>query len=53
MASFAIFSIDVPHCRDPNDQPFLELAVVASADAIVTGDADLLAMSSVFTIPIL
>ena len=45
--------IDVPHCRDPNDRPFLELAVVASADAIVTGDADLLAMSSVFTIPIL
>ena len=45
--------IDVPHCRDPNDRPFLELAVVASADAIVTGDADLLAMSSAFTIPIL
>ena len=28
----------VPHCRDPFDRPFLELAVAGSADALVTGD---------------
>jgi uncharacterized protein len=29
-------------CRDPNDDKFLEVAVHGRADAIVTGDADLL-----------
>ena len=33
-----------PTCRDLHDQPFLTLAVVAQADAIVSGDHDLLAM---------
>jgi len=31
-------------CRDPRDDKFLEVAVHGSADAIVTGDADLLAL---------
>jgi len=32
-------------CRDPKDEKFLELAVHGHADAIVTGDADLLDMN--------
>ena len=44
---------DVPHCRDPFDRPFLELAMVGQADALVTGDNDLLALSPTFSIPIL
>jgi putative PIN family toxin of toxin-antitoxin system len=31
-----------PICRDKHDQIFLELAVTSKADALVTGDADLL-----------
>ena len=31
-------------CRDPRDDKFLEVAVRGRADAIVTGDADLLAL---------
>jgi putative PIN family toxin of toxin-antitoxin system len=31
-------------CRDPRDDKFLEVAVHGRADAIVTGDADLLAL---------
>lgn len=30
-----------PACRDPHDVPFLQLALAANADALVTGDADL------------
>jgi len=44
---------DVPECRDPFDRPFLELALAGSADAIVTGDADLLGLAKAFPIPIL
>ena len=43
----------VPECRDPNDRPFLELALSARADALVTGDADLLALAPSFSIPII
>ena len=43
----------VPHCRDPFDRPFLELALAGRADALVTGDADLLALADSFTVPIL
>jgi putative PIN family toxin of toxin-antitoxin system len=32
----------LPVCRDPRDDKFLELAVEGRADAIVTGDSDLL-----------
>lgn len=43
----------VPQCRDPFDRPFLELALAARADALVTGDADLLALADSFAVPIL
>lgn len=43
----------VPECRDPFDRPFLELALAARADALVTGDADLQALSDSFAVPIL
>jgi len=43
----------LPKCRDPNDQMFIELAAAADADALVTGDADLLAVAKRFTIPVL
>lgn len=39
---------DLPVCRDAKDQAFLVLAHVSDADALVTGDADLLAMRSSF-----
>jgi putative PIN family toxin of toxin-antitoxin system len=32
-------------CRDARDQPFLDLAQSGKADLLVTGDADLLALS--------
>jgi len=34
-------------CRDPGDQPFLDLAVAAGADYLVTGDPDLLEIGKV------
>lgn len=43
----------IPDCRDPFDRPFLELARAASADALVTGDKDLLDLAPAFPIPIL
>ena len=44
---------DVPECRDPRDRMFLELAVAGQADALVTGDGDLLELARVFSIPII
>lgn len=32
-------------CRDPDDDKFLELALLGAADCLVTGDQDLLVMS--------
>lgn len=32
-------------CRDPHDQPFLDLAFSGRADVLVTGDKDLLVLS--------
>ena len=43
----------VPHCRDPFDRPFLALAIAGEADALVTGDKDLLALADGFGVPIL
>ena len=43
----------VPECSDSSDRPFLELVLVGQADALVTGDGDLLALASVFSVPIL
>lgn len=34
-----------PACRDPHDLPFLQLALASNADALVTGDADLLVLA--------
>ncbi|MBX7246231.1 MAG: putative toxin-antitoxin system toxin component, PIN family [Candidatus Sumerlaeaceae bacterium] len=42
-----------PRCRDKCDQVFLALASHAKADALVTGDSDLLALEASFDVPIL
>ena len=44
---------DVPACRDPADVPFLQLALAGHADAVVTGDDDLLAIARQCSVPIL
>ena len=44
--------IEVPECRDPLDRPFLELALAAEVDWLVTGYNDLLDLASVFSAPI-
>jgi putative PIN family toxin of toxin-antitoxin system len=41
-----------PTCRDPYDRHFLELAIVGQAQYLVTGDADLLALTAEFSPPI-
>ncbi len=46
-------SLDIPDCRDPSDRPFLRLAVAGSADALVTGDSDMLILADDFPVPIL
>jgi len=38
-------SVDQVKCRDPDDQKFLDLAIGANADWLITGDPDLLALS--------
>ncbi len=45
--------IDAPECRDPSDISFLELALAGRADALVTGDGDLLALAPIFAVPII
>lgn len=40
-------------CRDPRDDKFLEAALAAEADCIVSGDSDLLDLSPFEDIPIL
>jgi uncharacterized protein len=40
-------------CRDPKDDKFLEAALTAQADCIVSGDADLLVLNPFEDIPIL
>ena len=45
--------LDTPYCRDPSDRPFLELALAGRADALVTGDDDLLVLARAFPVPIL
>lgn len=41
-----------PACRDPFDQPFLQLAVAGKADYLVSGDKDLLSLVGRFDRPI-
>lgn len=38
----------VPECRDPYDLMFMRLARVGQADALVSGDKDLLTLAEVF-----
>ena len=38
----------VPACRDPQDVPFLHLAVAGKASVLVSGDRDLLAVADEF-----
>ena len=49
--------IEAPHqveiCRDPKDNKFLSLAISGGADAILTGDKDLLVLHPFMGIPIL
>jgi uncharacterized protein len=40
-------------CRDPSDNKFLECAISADADCIVSGDEDLLVIKTIHKIPIL
>ena len=42
-----------PRCRDPHDVMFLQLAFSANADALVTGDSDLLDIAPATRIPVL
>jgi len=41
-----------PACRDPYDQPFLQLALTGQADYLVSGDNDLLSLHDRFACPI-
>jgi putative PIN family toxin of toxin-antitoxin system len=43
-SEFLDVTVTIQMCRDPKDDKFLELAVEGHASAIVTGDADLLAL---------
>lgn len=43
----------VPACRDRHDLPLLHLAVAGRADALVSGDGDLLALATPGTRPLL
>lgn len=43
----------VQACRDPDDDKFLEIAVRAAADVLITGDADLKVLHPFRGIPIL
>lgn len=45
-------TLTVPVCRDPHELPFLELALYANADALVTGDRDLRSLAFSFSIPL-
>lgn len=41
---YPISTLDVPELRDPNDNMILAMAIAAGAEAIVTGDLDLLVL---------
>ena len=44
---------EVEICRDPDDEKFLDVALAGEADAIVTGDKDLLELNPFRGIPII
>jgi putative PIN family toxin of toxin-antitoxin system len=41
-----------PDCRDPFDQPFLQLAIAGKADFLVSGDLDVLSLAGQLKCPI-
>jgi len=45
IAKFVPIIHSTRECRNPKDDKFLEVALNGSADVIVSGDADLLAMN--------
>ncbi len=51
--SIPITSVDVPQLRDPKDAMILATALSANAEAIITGDRDLLILTEFAGIPIL
>lgn len=50
---FHEISENIAECGDPKDNKYLELAVAAKADCIITGDNDLLILHPFRDIPIL
>jgi putative PIN family toxin of toxin-antitoxin system len=46
-------TVEITECRDPKDNIFLELAVSANAECIISGDNDLLTLNPFRNIPIL
>lgn len=52
MAERVVVTETIIACRDPTDDKFLELAVSGSADLILSGDKDLLALHPFRGIPI-
>jgi putative PIN family toxin of toxin-antitoxin system len=42
-----------PECRDPCDQPFLQLAVAGQSDCLISGDRDLLSLDGRIHCPII
>jgi putative PIN family toxin of toxin-antitoxin system len=44
---------DSPPCRDEDDQMFIDLALAAAADALDTGDGDLLVLADTSAVPII
>lgn len=50
---FSITPIEVANLRDPDDSVVLATAIAAQADAIITGDKDLLILDQFSNIPIL
>jgi putative PIN family toxin of toxin-antitoxin system len=52
-AELVTIAEQVAACRDPDDDKFLELAVTGNADAIISGDADLLSLDTFRGIPII
>ena len=51
-ARFATVSRKITICRDPHDDKFLECAVAAKADYLVSADNDLLSLEKIEGIPI-
>ncbi len=52
-AELVMIAEKITGCRDPDDDKFLELAVNGHADAIISGDEDLLVIDTFRGIPII